>query len=119
MAEPTSGAEVIRKHRQLQAHLVEFLDDLHADPISLIIELNELKKTVLEGIKSERVSNKLEEGKIEVVERFANIALDCIKSKHMIVAHAEKMLMTEPPSDPVININVTRVRLEDTLKENP
>lgn len=115
MAEQTVVAEVLRKHRQLQAHLIEFLDDLHADPISLIIELNELKKTVLNGIVSERVSNKLEEGKVEVVERFANIALDCIKSKHAIVVHAEKMLMLEDQADPVININVARVRLEDTL----
>jgi hypothetical protein len=96
---------------------MEFLDDLNGDPISLIIELNELKKIVLDGVASERVSNKLEEGKVEVIERFANIALDCIKSKHMIVAHAEKMLMQEDAADPVINIVMNPRRLEDTLED--
>lgn len=81
----------------------------------MIIELNELKKTVLTGIISERVSNKLEDGKVEVIERFANIALDCIKSKHMIVAHAEKMLMAEDTPDNVVNLYVNRGNLEDTL----
>ena len=58
---------------------------------------------------------KSDTGTVEVVERFPAIAVQALAQIHKIQTDIQKELDKAPPADPVINIVVSRKRLEDVL----
>lgn len=115
MSKPNSAQE---RRKDLES-LTKWTKEENVDARSLILLLKEIAMSCMdEGIRSERVNMKSEDGGISTLtERFPSIAVTAIAQIHKIVEDAQKELKGTPPPDPVINIVMTRKRLEDVLKE--
>jgi hypothetical protein len=105
-----------QRRKDLEA-LAEWSREAGTDERSLITLLKEIAiSCVDEGIRSERINMKSEDGGIsELTERFPAIAVSAISQIHKIQTDCQKELDKAPPADPVINIVISRQRLEDTL----
>ena len=105
---------------QLRREELEYLTSLWVkehgvDAASLIMLTKEIVMTCVdEGFVSQKVNAKSDEP-MDVIERFPGIAIQGISLIHKIVTDSQKELDKTPPPDPVINIVLSRKRLEDTL----
>ena len=100
------------------------LEDLHewskengVDDKSLILLAKDIHERCADGLVSEKVCMKMDDGKVEVIERFPAIEISALQFIHKVRQDALKQLEKEAPADPVINILMNRVRLEDTLEK--
>lgn len=98
------------------------LEDLHqwskehgVDDKSLILLAKDIHERCADGVVSERICTKAENGVAEVLERFPAIEIAALSFIHKIRQDALRQLEKEAPPDPVINLIMSRVRLEDTL----
>lgn len=111
-----SPLQVARKDLET---LNEFLKEHNVDIRSLILLAKEIQEKCADGVYTEKVCMKAEYGKVELVERYPQVELNALAFIHKVTQDTLKQLEKEAPPDPVINVIMSRVRLEDVLaKEN-
>lgn len=90
--------------------------DVGVDHKSLILRLKSIAIECMEdGVTSEKICAGV--GILEVRERFPAIAIQAIQGIHRILGDCQKELDSAPIPDPIINLIVSRRRLEDALDE--
>lgn len=104
-----------QRHDNLSYLVGAWANEHGVDPFSLVLLTKELGHSCMdEGVVSEKVNAKLETP-MPVVERSPAVALGCWQHIHRMMTDAQKELDKTPPPDPIINIILSRKRLEDTL----
>jgi hypothetical protein len=95
--------------------LHEWTKENGVDTRSLILLAKDIHERCADGIASEKVCMKAEDGKVEVIERFPAVEISALQFIHKITQDALKQLEKEAPPDPIINVIMKRVRLEDVM----
>ena len=96
---PPTRAEKARR-------LLERLDEYNADYHSLLAQLEELRKTAMEGMEQEKVHMKHDEPFV-LTERYPQVAQQAIMGKLQVVQVIEKLAAEEATGDDfVLNVNL-------------
>jgi hypothetical protein len=107
----------LQRARKDLEELMEWAKENGVDDRSLILLAKDVHERCADGIISEKVNVKVDEGKVEVLERFPAVELSALHFIHKVKQDALRQLEKEAPPDPVINLIMSRVRLEDMLKD--
>lgn len=106
-----------QQRRQRLEELERLRSERQLDEWGLILRAEDLYISCIDsGIVSEKVHTKLD-NPFEVIERNPQVALACLKFIHDLGQDVQKELDRLPPADPIINIIMSRKRLEDVLED--
>ena len=110
-----SDINIAQERRKDLEALSRWAKEIGVDHRSLILLAMDVEKQCDVGIISERVCMKAETGVVETIERFPAIRLQALAFIHKVLQEAQKEIDKLPPPDPIINIHMSRRRLEDVL----
>lgn len=113
MADKKTPTQIEREYMET---LEEWSREKGADDRSLILLAQDIQRRCADGILSEKIHAKLDTP-VEVLERLPGIELQALQFQHKILEDNRRRLEKAPPPDTIININVNRRRLEDTINE--
>lgn len=100
----------IRDYKKQVKKLINNLGEYNADYTQILVQLEEIRLSCVNGIVQEKVSVK--DGVVEVVERYPQVAQAAVAAKLAVLKELSRIAELEV-IDPEVNVTISLESLED------